>query len=91
MRGSKSPVRERGRGRDRCGNDALTYQWSGAGTFASAGASTTAWTAAAQSGSIVLTVTVSDGRGGQSSATVTLQVMPGERLQAEDRLLPGQR
>ena len=71
-------------------NDPLSYQWAGAGTFASAGASTTTWIAPAQTGSIVLTVTVNDGRGGQSSATIAVQVLPGERLQAEDRLLPGQ-
>jgi len=71
-------------------NDALTLQWSGAGTFTSPTSSTTTWTAPAQTGTMQLTVTVSDGRGGQATATATVQVLPGERLLANDRLLPGQ-
>lgn len=55
--------------------EAVTYRWTApAGTFGSATAANTGWTAPAQAGAVPATVTATDARGGQASATVTLQV-----------------
>jgi len=71
--------------------DALTYQWSGAqGSFASAAAASPAWTAPLAPGAVVVTVSVSDGRGGSASSAVTLQVVLRDKLPAGARLVPGQ-
>jgi outer membrane protein OmpA-like peptidoglycan-associated protein len=56
--------------------DTLNYRWtSPTGNFASATARQTQWTAPTQPGSVPLTVTVDDGRGGTASANVTVQVV----------------
>ena len=56
--------------------DRLTYKWSApAGTFASPGDRQTPWTAPQQEGPVQLTVQVDDGKGGQASANVTIQVV----------------
>jgi peptidoglycan-associated lipoprotein len=54
----------------------LNYRWtSPTGNFANATARQTQWTAPTQPGSVPLTVTVDDGRGGTASANVTVQVI----------------
>ena len=56
--------------------DALTYRWSAeAGSFADPTASETAWTAPDDEGPVPVTVSVSDGRGGEASDSVTIQVV----------------
>jgi peptidoglycan-associated lipoprotein len=56
--------------------DTLAYRWtSPTGSFANSTARQTQWTAPAQPGSVPLTVTVDDGRGGTASANVTVQVI----------------
>ena len=56
--------------------DALTYRWSAAaGSFADPTASETAWTAPDDEGPVPVTVSVSDGRGGEASDSVTVQVV----------------
>jgi outer membrane protein OmpA-like peptidoglycan-associated protein len=60
--------------------DPLTYKWSGpAGAFANPAARQTPWTAPGTPGSVPVTVTVSDGRGGTASDTVTIQVVAPAR------------
>jgi outer membrane protein OmpA-like peptidoglycan-associated protein len=55
--------------------DPLTYQWTvQSGTLASPTARQSQWTAPMQPGAVPFTVTVSDGRGGTASDTVTIQV-----------------
>ena len=56
--------------------DALTYRWSAeAGSFADPTASETAWTAPNDEGPVPVTVTVNDGRGGEASDSVSIQVV----------------
>jgi outer membrane protein OmpA-like peptidoglycan-associated protein len=56
--------------------DPLTYKWSApSGSFASGVDRQTRWTAPNQEGPVPVTVTVSDGRGGTASDTVTIQVV----------------
>ncbi len=56
--------------------DTLGYRWSSpTGSFANSTARQTQWTAPGQPGSVPLTVTVDDGRGGTASANVTVQVV----------------
>jgi outer membrane protein OmpA-like peptidoglycan-associated protein len=56
--------------------DTLAYRWSSpTGSFANSTARQTQWTAPGQPGSVPLTVTVDDGRGGTASANVTVQVV----------------
>jgi hypothetical protein len=70
--------------------DSLTYQWTAPqGTFGSATAANTVWTAPVQAGTVTATITVQDGRGGSATATVAL-VVQGDRLQSGAALLPGQ-
>jgi hypothetical protein len=72
-------------------SDSVTFQWTASqGTFTNSNAATTVWTAPTQPGSVTATVMVDDRRGGRASATVTLQVVPRDRLQSGARLLPGQ-
>jgi outer membrane protein OmpA-like peptidoglycan-associated protein len=55
--------------------DPLTYRWAApAGSLTSATDRQTPWTAPMQPGPVRLTVAVSDGRGGQAEALVTIQV-----------------
>jgi len=71
--------------------DSLTYQWTAPqGSFSTANASTTAWTAPAQSGTVVATITVQDGRGGRATADMTLEVVPRDRLQSPAALSASQ-
>jgi peptidoglycan-associated lipoprotein len=54
----------------------LTYKWSApTGTFANPSNRQTIWTAPDQEGSVPITVTVDDGKGGTASDTVTVQVV----------------
>ncbi len=71
--------------------DSLTYRWTAsAGTIASASATSTTYTAPGQSGNVTVTATVSDGRGGSASSSVTIEVVPSDRLQGNERLSSGQ-
>jgi len=57
-------------------NDPLTYKWSApAGSFANGAERETLWTAPMQEGPVPATVTVSDGKGGTVTDTVTIQVV----------------
>ena len=67
--------------------DSLTYRWSGpAGTFQNPADRQTVWTAPQQEGAVPLTVAVDDGRGGNASAQVQIQVVrrPVVELTFED-------
>ena len=56
--------------------DALSYRWSaGSGSFADPTAPNTAWTAPDDEGAVPITVAVTDGRGGEASDTVTVEVV----------------
>jgi len=56
--------------------DTLTYKWSApTGALANASDRQTGFTAPGQPGSLPVTVTVSDGKGGNATASVTIQVM----------------
>jgi outer membrane protein OmpA-like peptidoglycan-associated protein len=60
--------------------DPLTYRWSApAGTLTSPTDRVTPWTAPMQPGPVQLTVQVDDGRGGNASANVTIQVVEPAR------------
>jgi outer membrane protein OmpA-like peptidoglycan-associated protein len=57
--------------------DMLTYRWTApTGALATPGQAQTVWTAPQQPGSVPLTVTVDDGKGGTASATVNITVTP---------------
>ncbi|HEY6509249.1 MAG TPA: OmpA family protein [Vicinamibacterales bacterium] len=57
--------------------DTLTYVWSApGGTIGNTRVAATTWRAETAPGAIVVTVTVTDGRGGQAVATTTIQVVP---------------
>ena len=71
--------------------DSLTYRWTAPqGSFSNSTAASTVWTAPTQTGSVIATVTVQDGRSGSATATVTLQVVPRDTLRPGARLLAGQ-
>src|SRR5204863_3345046 len=56
--------------------DPLTYRWTApTGTLANPAERQTLWTAAQQDGSVPVTVTVNDGKGGTASDTVNIQVV----------------
>jgi outer membrane protein OmpA-like peptidoglycan-associated protein len=56
--------------------DQLTYRWTApTGTFTSPGTRQTPWTAPMQEGPVPVTITVDDGKGGQASDAVTIQVI----------------
>lgn len=56
--------------------DTLTYVWSApGGTIGNTRAATTTWRAETVPGATVVTVTVTDGRGGQVTGTTTIQVV----------------
>jgi peptidoglycan-associated lipoprotein len=56
--------------------DTLTYRWTApTGTLANPAERQTLWTAAQQEGSVPVTVTVNDGKGGTASDTVNIQVV----------------
>lgn len=58
--------------------DPLSYAWSATGgTFSNASSATPTWTAPAAPGSLDISVTVSDGRGGQNSLSMTVAVYSG--------------
>lgn len=55
--------------------DPLTYRWSApSGTLANPAERSTLWTAPNQEGTVPVTVTVNDGKGGTASDTVNIQV-----------------
>ena len=55
--------------------DVLTYRWTApTGTLASPAERQTLWTASQQEGTVPVTVTVNDGKGGTASDTVNIQV-----------------
>jgi outer membrane protein OmpA-like peptidoglycan-associated protein len=55
--------------------DKLTYLWSApSGTFQNPADAQTQWTAGQQEGTVPVTVTVEDGRGGKAQANVNIQV-----------------
>jgi peptidoglycan-associated lipoprotein len=55
--------------------DTLTYRWATPqGTLANPGERQTLWTAGQQDGTVPVTVTVDDGKGGRATATVNIQV-----------------
>ncbi len=57
-------------------NDTVKYRWSApAGTFSPQDQPNTTWTAPNQEGSVPLTVTADDGRGGTATNTLTMQVI----------------
>ena len=57
-------------------NDAITYRWSApTGTFGTPNDSKTTWTAPDQEGTVPMTVTAEDGRGGRATSTVNVQVV----------------
>ncbi len=57
-------------------HDPLKYRWSApAGTFSPQDQPNTTWTAPNQEGSVPLTVTADDGRGGTATNTLTMQVI----------------
>lgn len=53
-------------------------------------AATTTWTAPAQTGSVAITVTAQDSRGARATASLTLEVVPRDRLDSGASLLPGE-
>jgi len=56
--------------------DVLTYRWSApSGSLANPSERQTTWTAPAQEGTVPVTVTVSDGKGGTATDTVNIQVV----------------
>jgi outer membrane protein OmpA-like peptidoglycan-associated protein len=60
--------------------DVLTYKWSApAGTFANPAERQTIFTCPMTPGSIPVTVTVNDGKGGTASDTITIQCVPPAR------------
>jgi peptidoglycan-associated lipoprotein len=65
--------------------DAVTYRWTAPqGTFSPTDAANTTWTAPQQTGNVPVTVTAQDGRGGQATAGVTLQVVRRDPIVFED-------
>jgi peptidoglycan-associated lipoprotein len=65
--------------------DPVTYRWTAPqGAFKPADAATTVWTAPAQTGSVPLTVTASDNRGGTATSTIAVQVVRREVIVFED-------
>jgi peptidoglycan-associated lipoprotein len=65
--------------------DPVTYRWTApGGTFAPADAANSTWTAPTQPGQVVATVTASDGRGGQATSNVTIQVIQRVVIEFED-------
>jgi len=56
--------------------DTVTYRWSApTGTFGTPSESKTTWTAPDQEGSVPMTVTAEDSRGGRATSTVNVQVV----------------
>ena len=65
--------------------DAVTYRWTAPqGTFNPADAANSTWTAPNQPGTVVLTVTASDGRGGTATSSCTVNVAQREVIAFED-------
>lgn len=71
--------------------DSLSYQWTAAtGTLGSALSFSTTWLAPFTVGPATASVSVSDGRGGTASASVTIQVTAADSMPAGARLRAGQ-
>jgi peptidoglycan-associated lipoprotein len=65
--------------------DAVSYRWTGpSGTFGTATAAATTWTASQNPGAVPLTVTASDTRGGSATSSVTVNVTRRIELTFED-------
>jgi peptidoglycan-associated lipoprotein len=65
--------------------DAVTYRWTApSGSFGTPNAAATTWTAAQNPGSVPLTVTATDTRGGSATSTITVQVTRRVELVFED-------
>jgi len=65
--------------------DAVTYRWSApSGTFGTPTTAGTTWTAGPNTGSVPVTVTATDARGGTAASTVTVQVTQRVQLVFED-------
>ena len=65
--------------------DPVTYRWTAPqGAFKPADAANTVWTAPAQTGTVPLTVTASDNRGGTATSTVAVQVVRRQEIVFED-------
>jgi peptidoglycan-associated lipoprotein len=65
--------------------DAITYQWTApSGTFGTANAASTTWTAGQNQGAVPLTVTARDTRGGSATSTVTVNVARRVEITFED-------
>ncbi len=65
--------------------DPLRYRWTAPqGTFSPTDAAQTTWTAPNQPGTVVVTAAVEDGRGGQTTGSLTLQVVAREPIVFED-------
>jgi peptidoglycan-associated lipoprotein len=65
--------------------DAVTYQWTApSGTFGTGNAAATTWTAGQNPGSVPLTVTARDSRGGSATSTVSVNVTRRVELTFED-------
>jgi peptidoglycan-associated lipoprotein len=63
----------------------VTYRWTAPqGTFNPADAANSTWTAPNQPGTVVLTVTASDGRGGTATSSCTVNVAAREVIAFED-------
>ncbi len=65
--------------------DAVTYRWSApSGTFGTPTTAGTTWTAGQNPGSVPLTVTATDARGGTATSTITVQVTRRVEIVFED-------
>lgn len=71
--------------------DALSYAWSvPTGSVSNGGSANATFSAPLQVATVTATVTVQDGRGGQATATVSLQVIARDTLRPSTSLLAGQ-
>jgi len=82
--GKTANVRATARDED---GDALTYRWSSPqGTVANTGAASSVWTAPAQPGTVRVSMTVTDGKGGTATKFVDIEVLPKPEYKVPDIL-----